>query len=123
MVRQIISSALLIVLSFHGANNVGIADYIYAQRSWIAFELGIINEIPVAQCNADYESIPALHLHDIDPGQPINSILTDLDFQWCISAHANLKEPILVFLRFIHNSHKPSTNPPNLDYPIFHPPA
>ncbi len=45
---------LLLSMMVHCAGRLGIISYLYHHRHAIAYEIGLIAEIPIALCNGDY---------------------------------------------------------------------
>jgi len=54
MIRKSLSIVILFSLMLHCAGRTGFLSYLYKQRHEIAYELGLIDEVPIAICNAGY---------------------------------------------------------------------
>src|SRR5690606_8060185 len=76
LVYLILSSMIL-----HCAGRLGILDSLYQQRHRIAYNLGLIAEIPIAICSGDYDFDGKLSLKSDDKDEastPINYQLREI---------------------------------------------
>lgn len=53
---------ILFCMMLHCAGSLGLLSHLYQQRHVIAYNLGIIAEIPIALCSSDYHSSKRLHI-------------------------------------------------------------
>jgi hypothetical protein len=55
MFKRLLVYLILSSMILHCAGRLGLLDSLYQQRHRIAFNLGLIAEIPIAICSGDYE--------------------------------------------------------------------
>lgn len=53
--RRIVSLLILASMMLHSASRLGILSRLYEERHSIALAVGLITEIPIAQCGSDYD--------------------------------------------------------------------
>ncbi|MBX2915810.1 MAG: hypothetical protein KF856_11130 [Cyclobacteriaceae bacterium] len=63
---------ILFSMVLHSASRLGVLSYLYQQRHEIGYTLGLIEEVPIAMCNSDYDFGAGLHFesHDTDSSLP-----------------------------------------------------
>ena len=54
--KRAISIIILLSMTLHCASRLGVISYLYEQRHEIAYHVGLIAEIPIAMCGAEYFS-------------------------------------------------------------------
>lgn len=63
-VKRAITIIILLSMVLHCASRLGVLTYLYEQRHHIAFNAGLIAEIPIALCNSDYHFQKELTIDD-----------------------------------------------------------
>lgn len=53
--RRAIALLILVSMTLHCASRLGVLSYVYENRHAVAFNLGLIKEVPIAVCSSDYE--------------------------------------------------------------------
>ena len=66
MIRKILSLAIIISMAFHCASRLGFLSYVYENRNNLAYQAGLITEIPIAMCSSDYDFSKGLSLQQDD---------------------------------------------------------
>ncbi len=56
-------------MMLHCASRLGVLSYLYQQRHAIAHTMGLIQEIPIALCNSDYDFNEGLSVQHIDDSE------------------------------------------------------
>lgn len=75
MFNRLLVYLILSSMIFHCAGRLGVLDSLYQQRHRIAYNLGLIAEIPIAICSGDYDFDGKLNFKSDDNDQastPIN---------------------------------------------------
>jgi hypothetical protein len=66
MLKKGISLIILAAMIVHGAGRIGVLSYLYEKRQVIGYSIGVISEIPISICSADYQSDKKLQVDDSD---------------------------------------------------------
>lgn len=112
------------MLLIQGGVKLGLLDFLYEHRYLIAYEIGLIDEIPIAVCSDNYETSAALHLHDIVVDQPIcHFLFNTIEVKWIMTVDSQVINPLRkVFYSFSKTRYQVFIYPkPTLL--VFHPPA
>lgn len=86
MFKRLFVYLILTSMIFHCAGRLGILDSLYQQRHRIAYNLGLIAEIPIAICSGDYDFDSKLRFQSDDNNEASTPI------------HYQLKEITLFFI-------------------------
>jgi hypothetical protein len=73
--KRMLVAVILLSMMLHCASRLGFVSFLYKYRQEIAYNIGLITEIPIALCNGDYDFNKGLSIqtHDTDeeiPGFP-----------------------------------------------------
>jgi hypothetical protein len=99
MCKRLLVYLVLTSMILHYAGRLGILDSLYQQRHSIAYNLGLIAEIPIAICNGDYDFDKRLNFHSGDDHQdkiPVNHQPTEITLFIC-NESLNIVSCVLVF--------------------------
>ena len=75
MFRRLSVYLVLVSLVLHGAARLGLLDIVYQQRHAIAYQLGLISELPIAVCSGNYDFDAGLAIQQDDQdesGRPVS---------------------------------------------------
>lgn len=65
--KRFLSIVILVSMTLHCASRLGVLSYLYENRHEIAYQAGLIAEIPVAMCTGNYfEKNAPLVIHEAD---------------------------------------------------------
>jgi hypothetical protein len=110
-------------MALHCANRLGILSHLYQQRQVIAYHLGLINEVPITQCNHEDHTIGTLVVEGDNSNQslPVNFVQT-LDINLFV-----VNTPLLSFDvdHLLHTAYPgvyQDSHYPSPVFFIFHPP-
>lgn len=116
---------VLTSMILHCSARLGLVSYIYENRHVIAFQLGLIDEIPIALCGSSYEFDQGLHIqvpHESDKSLPVSlPQAREINlFIESIIVPSSAELSLLSINRLPVVIEKEYTSP---DYSVFHPPA
>ncbi len=81
MIKNLIIYTILSSMTLHCGVRLGFLDQLYQQRHKIAYNIGLIAEIPIALCNSDYDFDKGLKIENHEADQtalPISSIAQEI---------------------------------------------
>lgn len=55
MFRKLLVFTILFSMTLHCASRLGLLDKLHEHRHYIAYSIGLIEEVPIAMCNNDYD--------------------------------------------------------------------
>lgn len=122
MIRKTLCYLLLVTMTVHCGSRLGVLSYLFEKRHAIAYSIGMIAEIPIALCNAEYDFSDHLNFQDSDSCQRVPYFATAQEFNlFFISAidferspsYLEIENPKSFYLDFHYRSPIHS---------IFHPP-
>lgn len=64
MIRRCLVFIILTAMVLHTTSRMGLLSLLYQNRHEIAFQAGLITEIPIAVCNSDYDFSNELQIID-----------------------------------------------------------
>lgn len=76
--KRITIYLLLLCMTLQCASRIGVLSYVYQQRHALAYQIGILAEIPIAMCNSDFDFDQGLHIEeqkDASTTLPVSSLL------------------------------------------------
>jgi hypothetical protein len=98
--KRIVSLIILVSMMLHCASRLGVISYLYQQRHQIAYQVGLIAEIPIALCDSDHDFSGELKIqhHDNDEKLPatftqapeIQLFFQEVNFEFNLPGHPEL---------------------------------
>ena len=107
MFKNLFVYLILTSMVFHCAGRLGILDSLYQQRHRIAYNLGLIAEIPIAICSGDYDFDGKLNFKSDDKNEastPINYQLKEITLFFIARDSQVAKEPEII-TRFFNSQY------------------
>ena len=122
--NRFISIVVLFCMTLHCAGRLGVLSWIYEQRQVIAFELGLTNKTPIAECGTAYlnDGLVIVQQDDSSQGRPS---VTFQAKEICLFVEESSFEIFSVKV-LINRQYPPdlmSQIPFGYDKGIFHPPS
>lgn len=109
----------------HCAARMNFLSYLYERRQDIALSLGLIDEIPIAMCQHDYDFDKGLTIvtHDTNESRLPSPFLNAREIiLFCQNSMINVDpRPEISITNPVTHLRKKKYTPP--EFPIFHPPA
>jgi hypothetical protein len=124
--KRLVCIIILLSMVLHCASRLGVISYLYTKRHAIAYNVGLIAEIPIAMCHGDYHAKQAPlildHSEDDDQQMPVQ-------FSHARELQLFVQNGVTEFsagttgITLSHNTLVSTRTylPPNL--PVFHPPC
>lgn len=66
VIKRLLIGLIFLSMALHSASRLGVLSYLYQQRHEIGYTLGLIEEVPIAMCNSDYDFGAGLHFESHD---------------------------------------------------------
>jgi hypothetical protein len=121
--KRMLCAIILFSMMLHSASRLGVLSYLYKQRHEIAFQVGIIAEIPIALCSGQYHADTTLKIQDHEAGKALPMLSTAQEINLFIQETGFIIQPVFTLIRetqvtaFVIQPYLP----PALS--IFHPPC
>lgn len=110
----------------HCASRLGVISYLHSKRHDIAFSVGLIQEVPIAMCNADHftKTAPLLiNDHDDSDKSLPSQLFQAREITLFFETDLNKISKTLTGILLEHNAERPSPDYTSPDISIFHPPC
>ncbi|MFN7259043.1 MAG: hypothetical protein ACK5TU_04000 [Cyclobacteriaceae bacterium] len=108
MFKRLLVYLILTSMILHCAGRLGLLDSLYQQRHRIAYNLGLIAEIPIAICSGDYDFDDKLKFQSGDADEteiPISYQLRDITL-FLVNDDLNLNYELYILSTAVNVQHK-----------------
>jgi hypothetical protein len=124
MMKRTISLIILLSMMLHAGSRLGVLSYVYQNRHEIAFNAGLIAEVPIALCDSDHDFNRGLRFqhHESDQQQPVSLAQAR---EILLFVHQVNLQPLPEFsvLRTVSVTVYPEAAYASPPIPVFHPPC
>lgn len=77
MIRKVLSVVIILSMVMHCGSRLGFLSYLYEKRHDLAYQVGLIAEIPIAMCSGNYDFNKGLVIQQDDAAAHIPGGIPD----------------------------------------------
>jgi hypothetical protein len=97
--KRMLCAIILFSMMLHSASRLGVLSYLYKQRHEIAFQVGIIAEIPIALCSGEYHADTTLKIQDEETGKALPILSTAHEINLFIQETELAIQPVFTLIQ------------------------
>lgn len=123
--KKVLVLAILLSMVLHCASRIGFLSYLYQNRHELAYQVGLIAEIPIALCSGDYDfgrGLTIIHQDQPEQSLPPQFLQTAEILLFVEDPELELERK-LQFLSVVHDISVIQSQYASPPLAIFHPPC